>query len=126
MLGECASAIDGHACSVMRVARDLRKSTLHLHASHAGRVWARGGRYFASLPANKLELWFALEAERFQARAPAAHLAHCRIASGDAAPCTAQLRARAPRTANRASGHPASCSHKAPADQMCPAPLHNS
>lgn len=26
------------------------------------------GRYFASLPANKLELWFALEAERFQAR----------------------------------------------------------
>ena len=25
------------------------------------------GRYFASLPANKLELWFALEAERFQA-----------------------------------------------------------
>lgn len=24
-------------------------------------------RYYASLPANQLELWFALEAERFQA-----------------------------------------------------------
>lgn len=27
-----------------------------------------GTRYFCSLPANKLELWFALEAERFQVR----------------------------------------------------------
>ena len=31
------------------------------------------GRYFASLPANKLELWFALEAERFQACAAPKH-----------------------------------------------------
>ena len=28
-------------------------------------------KYFMSLPANKLELWFALEAERFQVPAPA-------------------------------------------------------
>jgi predicted Zn-dependent peptidase len=27
-------------------------------------------KYFASLPANKAELWFALEAERFRVRPP--------------------------------------------------------
>jgi hypothetical protein len=25
------------------------------------------GRYYVALPSNKLELWFALESERFQA-----------------------------------------------------------
>lgn len=47
-------------------------------------------KYFMSLPANKLELWFALEAERFQVRSlpPAGfadHAPQCRscIASDD-------------------------------------------
>lgn len=30
-------------------------------------------RYYVSLPANKLELWFAVEAERFQAGLPRPH-----------------------------------------------------
>lgn len=34
-------------------------------------------KYFMSLPANMLELWFALEAERFQVRGPARMLSQC-------------------------------------------------
>ena len=41
---------------------------LHIRQCNQCSYLAGVGRYFASLPANKLELWFALEAERFQAR----------------------------------------------------------
>jgi hypothetical protein len=91
MLGEWAGAAEDHACSAVWMARDVRSTLLRVRAGQAGRAGAGGGRYFASLPANKLELWFALEAERFQARAPAAHPGARRTAGGDAAPCTVQF-----------------------------------
>lgn len=47
-----------------------------LHIPPQACRWGRG-RYFASLPANKLELWFALEAERFQACAAHANTRCC-------------------------------------------------
>ena len=48
-------------------------------------------KYYCSLPANKLELWFALEAERFQVAAAAmcfweGGLAACRLTTGQIAP----------------------------------------
>lgn len=38
-------------------------------------------RYFMALPNTKLELWFALEAERFRVCLPHCHLAHIHVAS---------------------------------------------
>jgi hypothetical protein len=48
-------------------------------------------RYFMMLPANKLELWFALEAERFQV--PVLRCAVRKLACAKCSPCYAALAA---------------------------------